>query len=195
MSDVYTQTDTLAPCGVIQACAPVAPAVDGDAILAQIGGTPGVTELACDVAALATETCFAAELAISDTDDLNAGTLVMRLNITTAQMNVTWEEVYVCRLNSSCVSQETLGSATGLALDVSAGGVFTVNVTLSAAAAHDPGDVIYIPCVFTNAFDMGTRSVAITPDQNIDTPFTPAAGPAGWGPLLAGERNRLVRAA
>lgn len=188
----YPQTQTAAPCGVIQACAPVAPAADADAVEAAVGGTAGGTELACGVAPGASELCFAAQLAIADDTSLDAGDLTTRLNITTAQGDLTLEEIYVCRLSAACASQETLGSVTGLGLDISAGGVFSQVVTLAAASAHDPGDSVYVAHVFANAHNHTTRSVAITPDQLISTPWSAAAGSSGRGPLLGMRRNRFI---
>lgn len=187
----FVQTDTLAPCGVIQACLPVAPAGDADAVQASKGGTPGTTELACAVAAASSESCLMFELAIADDDSLDAGTLSLPINVTTAQMDVTWEEIYVCRLNSSCTSQETLGSVTGLARDVSGGGVFTETVSLSAASAHDAGDVVYIVLVFANAHTMTSRNVAVTPDQTISTPFTSAVPNDGQVTEVGSVRSKL----
>lgn len=171
MSVIYVQTDSLAACGVIGACSGRTPAGDADAIEATDGGTAGTTELAVNINPLATEACFMAEIPVQDTDSLDAGTLTMRINITTAQASLTWEEVYVCRIDSGCTSQETLGSVTGMGVDVAAGGVFSQNVTLSAASAHNAGDKVYIIVVVANAHEHTTRSLAITPDQNIDTPF------------------------
>lgn len=136
MAISYRQTDTVAPCGVIQACSGRTPAADSDAHEAQDGGTAGTTELACDVGAGATEACYMDELAITDATSLDSGTLTARVNVTSAQNNLTWEEIYV--------------SVTGMALDVTAGGVFSQQVTLSAASAHNAGDVVYLVYVFAN---------------------------------------------
>lgn len=192
MAEDYQQTDTAAPCGVIQACSAVAPAADADAREASVGGTAGATELACAVAAASSELCYADEIAIADDTSLDAGDATLRLNITTAQNDLTWEEVYVCRLNSSCTSQETLGSVTGLANDVSAGGVFTQTVSLSAASAHNEGDKVYVTYVFANAHAKTGRTVSITPDQLVTMPFTPAAS---GGPLAGAQyyRSRLAQ--
>lgn len=170
----FTQTDTAAPLGVIQACSPVAPAGDADANEAVVGGTAGVTAVSCGVPNASQEMCYADELRIADSDTLAAGTLTHRLNVSTAQGDLTLEDIYVCRVNSSGVSQETLGSETGLATDISAGGVFTTNITLSAASAHNAGDRVYITVAVANAHSHTSRTLEILPNQNIDTPFESA---------------------
>lgn len=185
MSDIYTQTDTDAPLGVIQACAPVAPAADADAKEAVVGGTAGVTAEACGVASQTKEVCYADELRIGDDDSLDAGTLTYRLNVSTAQNDLTLEDIYVCRVNSSGVSQETLGSVTGLGTDISGGGVFPQNITLSAASAHNAGDRVYILVAVNNANQHTARSIEILPDQNIDTPFV-ASSPQITGEITDG---------
>lgn len=177
MSLIFRQTDNVAPLGMIQACAPAAPAGGADAREAVVGGTAGVTAVAVGVPNASTVTAYADELRISDTDSLDAGTLTHRLNVSTAQGNLTLEEIYVCRVDSGGTSQETLGSVTGLATDISAGGVFPTNITLSAASAHNAGDRAYIVIVVANSHDHTSRTLEVLPDQNIDTPFVAGSSP------------------
>lgn len=199
MSLIYTQTDTVAPLGVIQACAPVAPAGDADAVEAVDGGTAGTTALAVGIPANSTVTAFATELRIADSDSLDSGTLTHRLNVSTAQGDLTLEEIYVCRVASGGTSQETLGSVTGLGTDISVGGVFSTNVTLSAASAHNAGDRVYIVVVVANAHLHSSRTLEVLPNQNIDTPFVADVSASGGSTASvdvvavgAGERNAVL---
>lgn len=173
---VYRQTDAAAACGVIGACSGRTPAGDSDARQALEGGTAGTVSLAVGIPVISTVAVYMDELPVADTDSLDAGTLTARLNVVTAQASLTWEELWVCRINSACTSQETLGSLTAQGLDISVGGVFTRNVTLSAASAHNAGDKVYIVHVVANANIHTARSLEILPNQAIDTPFTAVVG-------------------
>jgi hypothetical protein len=100
----------------------------------------------------------------------NAGTWTWRLNVTTANMNLTLTEVYICRINSSNVSQATIGSATGLGLGLGTTGVQSGTISGSAQTPSS-GDYVNIVFVFTNAA-MNTQSISVTHNQVIDTPLT-----------------------
>ncbi len=102
-----------------------------------------------------------------------AGTYAVRMNLTTGSlfMGCTISAVYVCRFNSACSSQETVGSSTGLSVSVDSGneGVKTINVTGSAVAALLT-DKVYIVVLFTKTGSLN-GAPGFTPDQNIDTPI------------------------
>ena len=84
-------------------------------------------------------------------------------------MNITLTAVYICRVNSSNVSQATIGSSTGLTT-VMNGAVYSGNVT-GTAQTPSAGDYVNIVFVFTNGA-MSTQTFNITANQLIDTPFT-----------------------
>lgn len=102
----------------------------------------------------------------------SAGDWTVPINITTANMNLTWTECYVCRVNSSCTNQETIGSNTAVGISLSTTGVKTATVTGSAVTLS-AGDLVVIVLVYTNGA-MTLQNWAYTPDQNIDSPFTAA---------------------
>lgn len=139
------------------------------------GGTPGTLELSTALSAgqtLNIKGRFAITPAPSVSWD--AGTWTVRVNVTTANMNVTIEEVHICRLNSSEVNQAKIGSATGLAINCGTVGVKSINVT-GVAQTPVAGDIVLVQIVCTNAQSMSLQSIGVTPSEIISSPFTAAA--------------------
>lgn len=172
---ILTQTDTNASDGALAACSGAALATGTQAKKATNGGSAGSSAvgLVIDTASTKAGLMFQSSALEPNVTKWQAGTWVVRINVTTGSPNATTtlEEVHVCRINSSGTSQETIGSATGLGINVDSGneGVKTVNVTGSATTATQT-DEIYIVCVFTKAGALN-GAPQITPDQNIDTPI------------------------
>src|SRR5574341_118548 len=92
-----------------------------------------------------------------------AGTWTVRMNVTTANMNMTWTKCFLCRVNSANVNQETLGSVTGLAISLSTTGVKTATIT-GSAATPSAGDSVAVVIVVDNAA-MTAQTFDYTPDQ------------------------------
>lgn len=107
----------------------------------------------------------------------SSGTWTVRWNVTTANMNFTTTEVFICRMNSSGVSQQTIGSSTGLGISHATTGVKSATIS-GAAATPSPGDFILVLLVGTNAA-MSVQNPGVINGQNIDSPFTPATGSVG----------------
>ena len=84
-------------------------------------------------------------------------------------MNITLNSVFICRVNSSDVSQETIGSATGLGLVLTTAGNIQITV-VGTAQTPNVGDYINVVFVYTNAA-MTTQSFQFTPNQTINTPL------------------------
>lgn len=105
-----------------------------------------------------------------------AGTWTWRLNITTSNMNLTLEEVYICRYNSAStpVNQATIGSVTGLAISLGTTGVKSGNIT-GSAQTPSAGDIVIVSFRFSNGA-MSNQTAQATFDQNIDSPFTAQVG-------------------
>lgn len=102
----------------------------------------------------------------------SSGTLVVRINLTTAEKNASIQQIRVRRGNSSCAHQEDLATTSpGTLLDTT--GVKTINVTISQATSPASTDnlVVYVQCTSSSH----SASIGITPSENIDTPFTAAA--------------------
>lgn len=176
MAITFTQTDTNSSvCNSsteLAACSGRTGGVNS-AKVASVGGTAGtvaVSETAVGSASNVVECGFALTIPAGTTGD--SGTWTTRLNITTANMNLTITEIHVCRANSSCTNQESIGSATGLSISLGSTGVKSQNVTGGAVtlAADDLVTVVY---VISNGA-MTDQTFQYTPNQNIDSPFTTA---------------------
>ena len=116
MAVSFQQTNTNANGSAIAAlCSGNSNSSDTDSNQAEDGGSAGSTErihqpdnLAADLNGVWME--------IINIDDYDgaSGTWVTRLNITTGNHQITLDEVHICRVNSSYVNQETLGSSVGI---------------------------------------------------------------------------------
>ena len=99
-----------------------------------------------------------------------AGTWTIRLNVTTANANVTWASTYICRLNAAGVSQATIGSNVGHNTSLSTTGVKTNTVT-GASQSPAAGDSAYVVLVF-NVANSNNQTFACQFNQLVDTPFS-----------------------
>lgn len=99
-----------------------------------------------------------------------AGTWTVRLNVTTGSAAAcTWTDTYVCRTNSSDVSQATIGSLTGQSIAINTTGVKSMNVT-GSAQTPSAGDKVYIVLLFNSP--SANQQFSVQFNQNIDSPFT-----------------------
>lgn len=127
--------------------------------------------------------------AANDPNDTSwaAGNWVIRLNVQTANANMTWVRTYVCRVNSALVSQATVGSLLAQTTSLATTGVKTHTV-VGAAQTAAAGDRIYIVCIF-QAGAATDQSVVFTMDQLIDAPLTAIVT---GGPFPHYTRRRLL---
>jgi hypothetical protein len=172
----YQLTDDAAACGLIAACSG-ATVLAGGGRAATIGGTPGTTEVTALVPAGTTRAVFAIEVTPEESVSWDAGNCEVRLNVTSGNMDLTISAIYICRVNSSCTSQETLGSETGLSLSTTGGISIDRTIAISAVASPGAGDKLYVVMVVTNSNSMLDRTIGVTPDGEIDTPWTEEAEP------------------
>ena len=138
-------------------------------------GTPGIAGGNNTQDLNATRAAFFWEVLADVADTWAAGDWTVRVNFATGNTDCTLEEIHICRVNSSCVSQETLGSATGLGLSTSAGQQDVV-VNQGAAASPNAGDKIIVVVVLANAATMGNQKVQLTHNQLISSPYVAAGG-------------------
>jgi len=117
--------------------------------------------------------------------DWAAGELTWRLHISSGNSCLKLEKVYVCRLNSSESSQETLGDD-GTMNTAMNSGTYTGTIDLDAASAPASDDKLAIIYVFDN--DCGgcmSQTMSWKPSQIINTPYSreqPSLLPgARWG--------------
>ncbi len=101
----------------------------------------------------------------------NAGTWVVKLEISTANGNCTWTDCFICRTNSSNVNQATIGSATGINQGLGSTGVKTSPSISGAAQTPNAGDKVWIILAFSNT--QGTiQTFNYKSSQVISSPFT-----------------------
>jgi len=165
------ETDTAAVDGAIAACSGLSATSTTDNRTATRGGTAGTTARTITLANNTNnKRGVHFEMAALELDSYQtpSGNWVVRLNVTTASSNVLWESVYICRVNSSGVSQHTIGSATGQGVSLATTGVKSITVSGGADTAS-PGDRIYLVLGFSTTIG---DSFAYKPDQLIDTPLT-----------------------
>lgn len=112
-----------------------------------------------------------------DSQTGDSGNWTVRINHTTGDANILGREVHICRVNSGCTNQETLGSLTGQAFDT-ATGTWTATVNQAANTTITADDRVVIIVAYENNAAHGNNSIAVTPNQNIDCPWTVPAGAA-----------------
>lgn len=169
------ETDTAAPAGTIAACTALTAATTQVSALASMGGVLGTTSKAITLASSGVNTRATYLEFVPGVTSWAAGNYVVRLNCTTANANITWASTSICRLNSSNVSQATIGTLTGQTTSLGTTGVktHTISGSLQTAATTDK---VYIVCGFTNAQAMA-NSANFTFNQMIDTPIVLTESP------------------
>lgn len=170
MGITFQQTDAASACAPMSACAPaktiVTPIVD---VAMAPGGTPGTTAETFDIAASASEykTFFQSD-DVGQTD-WPAGNWTVNLNISSAQNNMAWTGVWICRVDTTCGTIASVGSETA-SVDVSAGGIFSKTVT-GAATTGATTDAVYVVCQFANSHTMTARTIGVTPSETVASPI------------------------
>lgn len=187
MTISIVQTDSAASCSAAVLCASGA-SLHANALeaLCQEGGSAGsgADNVDMGTAALTDNVGYMYDCVIPAGASWDAGTWTIPINFTNGHMDITLDQVRICRVNSSCVNQESLGSESGIGFNT-AGGQTTRNITGSSVASPSAGDRVAIVLVFDKASSHSSRSFDITPNQTITCPFTVAAtGIANQLPLL-----------
>ena len=169
MTVTYQQNDTAQACSLDNFCSTVGGTIEAGR-QAEAGVSAGVTEAVVSVGAgLTDDNHFSFECIVAAGTTGSAGDWTVNVNFSSGDMDVTWESCFVCRVNSSCVNQESIGSSTGLGIATNAGAQNTVisgsAVTLAA------GDKVIITLGFTEAAGHSAGNVGITPSTTIVSPF------------------------
>src|SRR5262245_22125352 len=137
MAATYAQTATVAPAGSAVACSGGVLIGSGQEqdCLCSIGGTAAGSAVTVGGSAFdagAGQAGVMYEIQPGSSAAWNSGNWTVRLNVTTANANITWTDTYICRLNSSNVSQATIGSLTGQSTSLGTTGVKTHTVSGSS---------------------------------------------------------------
>src|SRR5438309_5675605 len=170
----YQQTDGNTACAFAAFCSSLALLSGTGSLHANLqaifGGTAGSGNFTLGLAASQTTVIgWAFEIPITNGENWLGGTWTIRLNINTANANVTWTNVDICRVSSGCVSQATIGSASGLGISLGSTGVKTTTVT-GSAETPSANDKVWILLGFTNSA-ASAQNTGIIDDQLIGSPF------------------------
>ena len=111
----------------------------------------------------------------------DSGNWTVRINHSTGNSSVLGREVHICRVDSGCGNQETLGSLTAQAFDTSTG-TWTATVNQASNTSVTAGDRVVIIVGYENTAEHGNSAIGVTPSLNIDCPWTV---PAGAGRIMA----------
>lgn len=199
MTQSYQEEDTAMTCTPAAFCSGAG--VNGDTDMARkalVGGSAGSTEVTVTVDSSAADlACAWFELDVSAGVSWDGGTWTVRLNVTTSNHQVALDAIYICRVNSSCTNQATIGSVTALADNLGSTGVRSHNVT-GSAQSPSAGDKVIVVLLFDNMQAM-PQDIGFTPSEIITSPFTPPGGEAGQigatvGVMIVAGLHRIGRA-
>lgn len=184
----FIQNNTSPACSVNVYCSALSVGAGTNiSIDADEGGSPGSSKAFTISAAIAApgRICVSCYLGLpAEYTTIDAQTITVPFNLTTVDITGSGvlRGVYVCRVNSGCVSQELLGSTTGLSHSLVSGtGVININVDL-VEADYDEGDGIMILFAFSNGSAMALSTPAFTANQTISISLSgeaPAPSSAG----------------
>lgn len=174
MAISFQQTDTNSACTIIASSYCSTFIIGGQLPKnkqATVGGTPGVASNTQNVDPSAVDLDqMSFECVVPNGYDGSAGNWTVRLNVTTANANITWDGVTICRMNSACVSQGTIVASVTLGISLASTGVKSTTKT-GLFQSFAGGDKVIVILAFSNAAGT-TQSFAFTPDQLIDSPYS-----------------------
>ncbi len=175
----YTQTDDDAT-----ACSTADPrdAVDG--------GTPGTSEIT--LSAPASSSDFWNIVIDPGSEDWNSGDWTIRINVTDGDMDIEINRIRIVHVNSSCVEQADLyNSGGGLGISCTSAEVKTHTASaVDGVPSPTAGDMVVIEMDLQNNNTMFTRTLGVTPDQDIDSPFDVSAE---FRPIFKRRPSTLLR--
>ena len=168
----FVQTDTAGDFSFGEFCAS-APDGVGEATInrqAVDGGTAGTSAVTIQVNKGDTQTVINLTFH-PNTTTYAAGDWSVPVNVTSANTTLEFKSVYLCRVNSSGVNQETIASITGLTTQLS-GAVHTFNFTGVGEITAAAGDrVVFVGIVGMDVGVHADQTAQITPNQTITTPI------------------------
>lgn len=171
-TQTFQETDDVASCAVMTACAPAGGTISSQAsdFAMRVGGTPGSVAESFDIPAGSSRYGVFFQSDATEQTDWPSGNWTVSLNVSTAQNNTAWTGVWVCRIDDACGTVASVGSET-TSTDISAGGVFSKTVTAGAATTGAATDRVYVVCEFTNSHSMTARTIGVTPSETVTSPI------------------------
>lgn len=172
----FTQKDVATSCGPQPSCSGGAVGTNTIDREMEDGATGGSTEVTADIGGSTSNlTLFFQSTALNELV-WESGTWTVRLNVTTGNMDLSLEGIWICREDSSCSTVATIGSDTSMSTQLDAG-TYSWNISGVATDDTDGGsetDTVYIAMEVANSH-MNARTLGITPDQTIDSPIESSA--------------------
>jgi len=164
------QTDTAMGCTEASFCSPLSLDFFNPGRLtkqAQRDGTAGSTPVTAGVYNNTELLCIWFEIPLTDIGEIQTGSWTIPINVTTSDSELRLTDASVCRVNSSCVSQESLGRNSTMDISCSTTGVKNVTVSVTAPSSFDSTDkiIVAIGCSKTTSFE--THTIQITPNQTL----------------------------
>ena len=143
------------------------------------GGTAGVTAVSMTMDGLSGSfqnfLQFESAAGEPNSTDWPAGDWTVRIEITTANMNIDQWAIGYCRKNSAGVPQQGLGSAKDISVGFGTVGVKTITDAGLAGTSELATDQIGVTLSCVHFVIGKTQTFGFKPSQNIDTPLAGAA--------------------
>lgn len=197
----FAQTETAAAaCSAGNFC--TGNSTQGDTTLflqASEGGTGGTTDQRFSIAASGNNADAVFWEIIDGTNNLEdldgaSGLWDFRLNVVKANMNLNWTGVAACRVNSSCVNQETILTDQTGSQSLGSSGVKTDQATQASAVTIGATDLVVVVYAFDNIDAMMSQTCDLDADQNISNQWAAAApDPAGDAESFSQGQQQPVR--
>lgn len=186
MAATFQQTDAVAGGGVDDAlCSGNSNNTgDSDSNQAEVGGSAGSTENTVTLDASASDlNAVWMELDNIDSYDGASGTWTVQFVVTAGNHQGSLEEIHLCRVNSSYVNQETLGSTVAIGDNLGTAQTYSNDVTQGSSTTISAGDKVIVVLAFSNG-NSCTQDLGYTPSGTITSPWSlPAlASIADWHP-------------
>lgn len=146
----------------------------------------GTTEFTVDPDNLATAACAIFESPAPNVASWAAGDFVVRVNITTVDADTQFVRIDICDNNGGTYATVTGGGNHVPTHTRGATGVVTETIATSAYTPQSQANsTVFIVLTFNSNAPHGNSTVAITPDQIVDTPIDDGVGAAAsllWRP-------------
>lgn len=149
--------------------------------LATSGGTAGSTAITINLSAsdVATDPRWSLFSGASEPNNTSwvSGDWVVRFEVTTSNMNVTWDGLGIAAVDvtdTSRASQIAVAASTTVGVSCSSTGVKSTTIA-GSAISPSASWIVQITFGFTNGSSM-VQSIGVTPSQNIDTPISQGSG-------------------
>ena len=200
MATFYIQKNTAIDCSLAAFCSGLNAATTEQETEIEEGAIPGVTEqtIAVGIADAKQRAYYMQPTPAPGTDFIwNSGDWVVRINVTTSNMDTDWEDTFICRVNAGCTSQAEIGKLEDQGIDLSSTGVHSMTIS-GAAQTPSAGDSFVVVLGFSTSAHAGS-GCGITPDRTIETPLTEIAGVVPIGQVVHALKpvelypSRLVR--